>query len=111
MKQQQQIIEAPRELIAQAEDFQTVFAAVRSEIGQVIVGQESVVEAALTAIFCGGNVLLEGVPGLGKTELVKAMSRVLELDFHRIQFTPDLMPADIIGTRIMTSDSAGRYEF
>ena len=111
MKQQQQSIEVPRELIAQAEDFQTVFAAVRSEIGQVIVGQESVVEATLTAVFCGGNVLLEGVPGLGKTELVKAMSRVLELDFHRIQFTPDLMPADIIGTRIMTSDSAGRYEF
>ncbi len=68
-------------------------------------------EATLTAIFCGGNVLLEGVPGLGKTELVKALSRVLELDFRRIQFTPDLMPADIIGTRIMTTNEAGRYEF
>src|SRR3990172_1397517 len=102
-------IEAPPELLAEAEDFQQTFAAVRSEISQIIVGQERVGEAVLTAIFCGGNVLLEGVPGLGKTELVKAMSRVLELDFHRIQFTPDLMPADIIGTRIMTSDSAGRY--
>jgi MoxR-like ATPase len=70
-----------------------------------------VVEATLTAIFCGGNVLLEGVPGLGKTELVKALSRVLELDFRRIQFTPDLMPADIIGTRIMTTNAEGRYEF
>ena len=77
----------------------------------VIVGQARVVEAALTAIFCGGNVLLEGVPGLGKTELVKALSRVLELEFRRIQFTPDLMPADIVGTNIMTSDEAGRYRF
>ncbi len=77
----------------------------------MIVGQDRVVEATLTAIFCGGNVLLEGVPGLGKTELVKALSRVLDLDFRRIQFTPDLMPADIIGTRIMTTNDAGRYEF
>ena len=73
----------------------------------MIVGQDRVVEATLTAIFCGGNVLLEGVPGLGKTELVKALSRVLELEFRRIQFTPDLMPADIVGTNIMTSDAAG----
>jgi MoxR-like ATPase len=77
----------------------------------VIVGQERVVEATLTALFCGGNVLLEGVPGLGKTELVKAMGRVLDLDFRRIQFTPDLMPADIIGTNIMNSDESGRYRF
>ncbi len=74
-------------------------------------GQERVVEATLTAILCGGNVLLEGVPGLGKTELVKALSRVLQLDFSRIQFTPDLMPADVIGTNIMTSDSDGNYQF
>ena len=65
----------------------------------------------MTAIFCGGNVLLEGVPGLGKTELVKTLSRVLDLEFRRIQFTPDLMPADIIGTRIMTTNAAGHYEF
>ena len=77
----------------------------------MIVGQERIVEAALTAIFCGGNVLLEGVPGLGKTELVKALSRVLDLEFRRIQFTPDLMPADIIGTNIMTTDEHGRYRF
>ena len=85
-------------LQAEADDFAQVFASARREIGQVIVGQDSVIEATLTAIFCGGNVLLEGVPGLGKTELVKALSRVLDLDFRRIQFTPDLMPADIIGT-------------
>jgi MoxR-like ATPase len=70
-----------------------------------------VVEATVTAILCGGNVLLEGVPGLGKTELVKALSRVLELDFSRIQFTPDLMPADIIGTNVMSTDGAGGYNF
>jgi MoxR-like ATPase len=95
----------------EADDFARIFNLARAEIGQMIVGQERVVEASLTAIFCGGNVLLEGVPGLGKTELVKALSRVLELDFRRIQFTPDLMPADIIGTRIMTTNAAGHYEF
>jgi len=95
----------------EAEQFQTEFQHIRDTIGQVIVGQEQVVEAALTAILCGGNVLLEGVPGLGKTELVKALSRVLELDFSRIQFTPDLMPADVIGTNVMTSDEGGNYRF
>lgn len=98
-------------LQAEAEQFKKEFAAAREAVGKVIVGQTRVVEAALTAIFCGGNVLLEGVPGLGKTELVKALSRVLELEFRRIQFTPDLMPADIVGTNIMTSDEAGRYRF
>ena len=98
-------------LQSEASQFKEEFAAVREAVGRVIVGQSRVVEAALTAIFCGGNVLLEGVPGLGKTELVKALSRVLELEFRRIQFTPDLMPADIVGTNIMTSDEAGRYRF
>jgi MoxR-like ATPase len=98
-------------LQSEASQFKEEFAAVREAVGKVIVGQSRVVEAALTAIFCGGNVLLEGVPGLGKTELVKALSRVLELEFRRIQFTPDLMPADIVGTNIMTSDEAGRYRF
>src|SRR6266478_8153694 len=98
-------------LQSEADQFKQEFAAVRDAVGKVIVGQTRVVEAALTAIFCGGNVLLEGVPGLGKTELVKALSRVLELEFRRIQFTPDLMPADIVGTNIMTSDEAGRYRF
>jgi MoxR-like ATPase len=101
----------PAQLEAEAQQFKREFAGVRDAVGRVIVGQERVVEATLTAIFCGGNVLLEGVPGLGKTELVKALSRVLELEFRRIQFTPDLMPADIIGTNIMTSDEMGRYRF
>ncbi|MFO1093916.1 MAG: MoxR family ATPase [Planctomycetaceae bacterium] len=95
----------------EAEDFRNTFAACRAEIGKLIVGQERVVECALTAMFCGGNILLEGVPGLGKTELVKAMGQVLDLDFRRIQFTPDLMPADIIGTNIMQTDEHGRYRF
>ena len=98
-------------LQSEADQFKEEFAAIRDAVGKVIVGQARVVEAALTAIFSGGNVLLEGVPGLGKTELVKALSRVLELEFRRIQFTPDLMPADIVGTNIMTSDEAGHYRF
>ena len=98
-------------LQAEANQFRKTFQAVKDEIAKVIVGQERVVEAALTAIICGGNVLLEGVPGLGKTELIKAMSEVLDLDFRRIQFTPDLMPADIIGTNMMQSDEHGRYQF
>jgi MoxR-like ATPase len=77
----------------------------------VIVGQQRVVESVLTAMLCGGNVLLEGVPGLGKTELVKALAGVLKLQFRRIQFTPDLMPADVIGTNIMTTDDMGKYRF
>jgi MoxR-like ATPase len=101
----------PAALQAEAERFRHDFAEIRAAVGRVIVGQQRTVEAALVAIFAGGNVLLEGVPGLGKTELVKALSRVLDLDFRRIQFTPDLMPADIIGTSIMTSDDAGRYRF
>jgi MoxR-like ATPase len=110
MNAAQVVTEAPV-LQAEADQFRQDFSAVRTEVGKVIVGQNRVVELTLTALFCGGNVLLEGVPGLGKTELVKALSRVLELDFRRIQFTPDLMPADIIGTSIMTSDEQGRYRF
>ena len=98
-------------LQAEADQFRNEFRKVREEVGKVIVGQQRVVEATLVALFCGGNVLLEGVPGLGKTELVKAMSRVLDLEFRRIQFTPDLMPADIIGTNIMNADEGGRYRF
>src|SRR5712691_5118841 len=101
----------PSLLQAEADQFKQEFATVREAVGRVIVGQERTVEAALTAIFCGGNVLLEGVPGLGKTELVKALSRVLDLEFRRIQFTPDLMPADIIGTSVMSTNELGQYRF
>ncbi len=102
---------SPAQLQAEADQFRTEFDAVRAAVGKVIVGQQRVVEATLTALLCGGNVLLEGVPGLGKTELVKALSQGLGLEFRRIQFTPDLMPADVIGTNIMTTDDAGKYRF
>ncbi|MBM4030593.1 MAG: MoxR family ATPase [Planctomycetes bacterium] len=99
------------ELVAEANQFREDFARIRSEVGKIIVGQERVVAGTLTAVVCGGNVLLEGVPGLGKTELVKTLGRALDLQFRRIQFTPDLMPADIVGTTVMTADPDGRYRF
>jgi MoxR-like ATPase len=99
------------DLRAEADRFKQDYLRAKDEIGKVIVGQQTVVEAVLTALLAGGNVLLEGVPGLGKTELVKTLSRVLDLEFRRIQFTPDLMPADIIGTNIMNTDADGRYRF
>ena len=91
----------------ESNQFRQELTAVRREVEKVIIGQRRVVEATLTALFCGGNVLLEGVPGLGKTELVKVLSRVLDLQFRRIQFTPDLMPADIIGTNVMMTGASG----
>jgi MoxR-like ATPase len=101
----------PTELQAEATRFREDFQTLREAIGQVIVGQQRVVEGVLTAVVAGGNVLLEGVPGLGKTELVKTLARALALDFRRIQFTPDLMPADIVGTNVMTTGPDGRYQF
>lgn len=89
--------------------FRDTFRQLQASIAEAIVGQEHVIEATLTALICGGNVLLEGVPGLGKTELAKAISQVLDLEFRRIQFTPDLMPADILGTNVMSTDDQGRY--
>jgi len=98
------------DLQAEADGFCETFRQTQAAIGRVIVGQERVIESTLVALLCGGNVLLEGVPGLGKTELVKVMSQVLDLQFRRIQFTPDLMPADIIGTNVMTTDERGAYQ-
>lgn len=97
------------EQLSETQNFRDTFHKVRDHIAEVIVGQNHVIDATLTALICGGNVLLEGVPGLGKTELAKAVSQVLDLDFRRIQFTPDLMPADILGTNVMTTDDQGRY--
>jgi MoxR-like ATPase len=84
---------------------------VENEIGKAIIGQKDIVRQVLIAIFTGGNVLLEGSPGLGKTQLVKTLSKVLELPFSRIQFTPDLMPADVVGTNIIIKDSKGNSAF
>jgi MoxR-like ATPase len=80
---------------------------VRSEIGKVIVGQQSVVDGVLVCLVAGGHVLLEGVPGLGKTTLLRTLGRTLGLRYSRIQFTPDLMPADIVGSLIMETDERG----
>ncbi|MGH7971197.1 MAG: AAA family ATPase, partial [Limisphaerales bacterium] len=91
--------------------FQEAHAALRAELGKVIVGQASIVEGTLISLFAGGHVLLEGVPGLGKTLLVRTLSEVLDLSFSRIQFTPDLMPADILGTNIVMEIPGGRREF
>src|SRR5246500_3305217 len=80
---------------------------VRDEIGKVIVGQTNVVDGVLICLLSGGHVLLEGVPGLGKTTLLRTLARTLQLKYSRIQFTPDLMPADIVGSMIMESDDRG----
>jgi MoxR-like ATPase len=96
---------------AQIQAFRDRYAALRQEIGKVIVGHNSIVEGTLTALLAGGHVLLEGVPGLGKTLLVRTLSEVLDLSFNRIQFTPDLMPADILGTNLVMETPGGRREF
>jgi MoxR-like ATPase len=96
------------DLIAEAKLFRERFATVQAEIGKVIVGQPEIVQGVLTCLFVGGHVLLEGVPGLGKTLLVRTLSQVLDLKFARVQFTPDLMPSDILGTNIITEHEGTR---
>ncbi len=91
-------------------DFRKIFSRAESEIARVIVGHQQAVRKLMTALFCGGHVLIEGVPGLGKTLMVKAASETLGLSFKRIQFTPDLMPSDIIGTQVLT-EADGHREF
>jgi MoxR-like ATPase len=92
------------------ENFREYAGKIENEVGRVIVGQGEVVRHVLVSILAGGHVLLEGVPGLGKTMLIRTLGQALDLKFSRIQFTPDLMPADIVGTEIL-SDEGGRREF
>lgn len=92
------------------EQFRETAARIETEVGRVIVGQGEVVRRVLVSILAGGHVLLEGVPGLGKTMLIRTLGQALDLKFSRVQFTPDLMPADILGTEIL-SDSNGQREF
>jgi len=94
-----------------AREFAPRFRQIAEEIGKAIVGNEAVVTDTLLALFAGGHALFEGVPGLGKTMLVKAISQSLDFGFSRIQFTPDLMPGDITGTNIVTESAPGRKEF
>jgi len=95
---------------ASGAEFQERVAAVREAVGRVIVGQREVVDQVLLCLFAGGHVLLEGAPGLGKTLLVRTLSEAMSLDFSRIQFTPDLMPSDIVGTNMVVEDE-GRKRF
>jgi len=95
----------------QADEFRSRYNAVREQIGRVIVGHDEIVHGVLTAMLVGGHCLLEGVPGLGKTLLIRTLAETLHLEFSRIQFTPDLMPADILGTNMVTEAPDGRRGF
>jgi MoxR-like ATPase len=94
-----------------AAQFRARVATLEAEIGTVIVGQPNVVRGVLTGLFTGGHILLEGVPGLGKTLLVRTLAQALDLTFNRVQFTPDLMPSDITGTNIIIEPAPGHREF
>ena len=101
------------ELQEQLDVFRADFQRLRDEVGKVIVGHQEIVDGTLVALIAGGHVLLEGVPGLGKTLLVRTLSDALHLKFQRIQFTPDLMPADLIGTNVVleTPEGGRRFDF
>ena len=98
-------------LETKVEQFKAGFIRIRDEMAKMMVGQQTVVEGVLTAFFAGGHVLLEGVPGLGKTMLVRTLADAVHLKFSRVQFTPDLMPADIVGTNMIAEDEHGRKSF
>ncbi len=93
------------------EQYAQVAADIEAQVGKVIVGQSSVVRSVLLSLLCEGHVLLEGVPGLGKTRLLTTLAKVVSLDFGRIQFTPDLMPADVTGTQVLEEDGTGVRSF
>ena len=101
----------PADTQQQVETFRTQFGRIRDELGRMIVGQTEIIDATLVAFFAAGHVLLEGVPGLGKTMLVRTLAEAVNLKFSRVQFTPDLMPSDIIGTNIIAEDEAGKKSF
>lgn len=106
-----QNIQRGQDVQAAVNDFNRTFNELEQQIGQVIVGMSSIVRGSLATIFSGGHVLLEGVPGLGKTLLVKSIANAFGLSVKRIQFTPDLMPTDITGTQVLTEDEQGKRRF
>ena len=95
----------------QYQEFRETFLKIQNEVSKRIVGQKEIIEGVLICLMTGGHALLEGVPGLGKTLLIRTLHEVLDLEFSRIQFTPDLMPADIIGTNVVAEDDEGRKFF
>src|SRR6059036_3871518 len=99
-------MEASRDIRARMESARRSYEDLKGELGRVIVGHEQLIEQVFVALVCGGHCLLEGVPGLGKTLVVRSLGEILNLSFSRIQFTPDLMPADITGTNMLTDDPA-----
>ena len=103
--------EKPQSATLDPERFRDLADSIEAELGKLMVGQKEVIRLTLTALIAGGHVLIEGVPGLGKTVLVRSLARALHLDFARVQFTPDLMPADITGTQIISEDDSGRRRF
>src|SRR5438045_5530948 len=111
MTQQNPIPGVDPQIQALTDQFRKDYRAVQAEIGKAIVGHQDVVDGVLTCLFVGGHALLEGVPGLGKTLLVRTLAEVLHLKFARIQFTPDLMPSDIIGTNIISEAPDGKRSF
>jgi len=98
-------------IVAKADECRAAISRLRDEIGKVIVGHREIVDGVITCLFVGGHSLLEGVPGLGKTLLVRTLAQALQLKFSRIQFTPDLMPADVIGTNMVMESEDGRRHF
>src|SRR3972149_641366 len=99
------------ELEAQVQAVRSDYERIAAELRKKIVGNDGVIEGILTCLLCNGHALLEGPPGLGKTSIIKSLGEALHLRFSRIQFTPDLMPADIIGTRIVMENEQGRRFF
>ncbi len=102
---------SPRRSDLGPEQYAALAGAIEAQIGLVIVGQKDLVRTVITCLLAEGHALLEGVPGLGKTQLLKTLSQVVDLPFSRVQFTPDLMPADIVGTQVLEEDAAGHKAF
>src|ERR1700728_3156292 len=108
---QQNIPGVDPQIQALTDQFRHDYRAVQAEIAKAIVGHREIIDGVLTCLFVGGHALLEGAPGLGKTALIRALAEALQLKFTRIQFTPDLMPADILGTNIITENEQGKRSF
>src|SRR5688500_7594467 len=104
-------VESVEDIEHRIERARQTFAELKREMARAIVGHEVLIEHVFIALLCGGHCLLEGVPGLGKTLMVRSLGEILGLTFSRVQFTPDLMPADITGTNLLADDQSGREIF